>query len=109
MIFCYSLKQKLEVGEHIEADDIYFGEAPTHIICAASCTTQEEELKTYMQIEGHHEALKKHVKSWGCLKNCFVGKGTPAEKLNKHNIMFCACVVVKQVAMEMGIGDLYKI
>ena len=35
-----------------------------------------------------------------------VGKGTPVDKINKHNFMFCACVVVKQVTKEMGVGEL---
>ena len=33
-------------------------------------------------------------------------KGKPVDKMNRHNIMFLACVVVKQVAMEMVFGDL---
>ena len=109
MIFRYLLKQELEIGEKIEADDIYIGEAPAHDICSASCTTREEQLKIHKRIEGRHEALNKHVKNWGCLKNHSVGKGTRAEKVNKHNIMFRVCVVVKQVAMEMGVRELCKI
>ena len=75
LIFCYQLKQELEVGEKVEADDIYIGEAPAHVICAASCTTQEEQLKIHKRIEGRHEALNKHVKNWGCLKKNICWKG----------------------------------
>ena len=75
MIFRYSLKQQLEVGEKIEADDIYIGEAPAHVICAKSCTTREEQLKIHKRIEGRHEALNKHVKNWGCLKKNICWKG----------------------------------
>ena len=108
-IFRHSLLHELEVGERIAADDIYIGEAPTYVICAASCTTNEEKLKIHKRIEGRHESINKHIKNWGCLKKPFVGKGTPIEKMNKHGNMFRACAVMKQVAMEMGVGELYDV
>ena len=33
-------------------------------------------------------------------------KGTSVDMMNKHNIMLCACVVAKQVAMKIGVGEL---
>ena len=33
-------------------------------------------------------------------------KGTSVDMMNKHNIMLYAFVVVKQVAMKMGVGEL---
>ena len=98
-----------EVREHIEADDIYIGEAPKYVVCTALCTTNKEALKIHKQIEARHGVLNKHVKNWVCLRKRFVRKGTPVDMMDKHNIMFCACVVVKQIAMEMGVGELYKI
>ena len=43
------------------------------------------------------------------MKKTFVGKGTPIERINKDSDLFRACTVVKQVAMEMGVGELFEI
>ena len=109
LTFRHSLIHKLEVGERIEADGIYIGEAPKYVVCAALCTMKEETLKVHKRVEGRHEALNKHIKNWGCLTRCFNGKGTPIEKMNTHKNMFRACAVIKQVAMEMGVGELYNV
>jgi len=43
------------------------------------------------------------------LTKSFNGKGTPIEKINKHENMFRACAIMKQVALEMGVGELYDV
>ena len=59
---------ELEIGERIEVDDIFIGEAPTYVIYTASCTLKEEALEIHKQIEACHETFNKHLKNWGCLK-----------------------------------------
>ena len=107
-IFRQNLIHKLDVGEKVEADDIYVGEAPAYVNCPASCTTKEKELDAMKRAEGRHEALSKHIKHWKCLSE-FSCKGTPVEKMEKHNALFRACAVVKQASMELGVGDLCKL
>ena len=109
MIFRHSLIHQLEVGERMEADDIYVGEAPRWIVCPASVTTTEEMLPMTKRVEGRHEALNKHIKNWNCLTRRFHSKGPTDEKIEKHGDMFRACAVIKQVAMQMGIGELYEV
>ena len=108
-IFRLNLKNQLEVGERIEADDGYVGEAPVFVVCPASCTVQEESLSLMKRVEGRHEAMNRHVKNWKCLKGNFEVKGSPLEKMEKHSALFRSCAIVKQVAMQMGVGELYEI
>ena len=45
-----------------------------------------------------------------CIKGNFEVKGTPVEKMEKHGNLFRACaILVKQMAMQMSIGQLYEI
>ena len=43
------------------------------------------------------------------MKGCFDVKGSPEEKKDKHSALFRACVIVNQVAMQMGVGEMYEI
>ena len=61
------------------------------------------------RVEGRHESLNKHVKNWKCIKGCFEAKGSPIDKMEKHRILFYSCAIVKQVAMQMGVGELYDV
>ena len=107
-MFRSDLKDKLDPGERVVADDIHVGDAPKHVVCPACCTTTEEQIVVMKRIEGRHEVLKGHVKSWKCLQG-FKRKGSPAEKVEKHNNFFRACVVTKQVEMEMGFGEVHEV
>lgn len=95
--------------ERLTADDIYVAKAPRYIICPSSATVGKDQEAILKRIEGCHKVVNGHLKHWKCLSTHFVGKGTPEEKMEKHNNIFCACAVVKQVLMKMGIGKLYKI
>ena len=108
-IFRHSLMGRLETGERVEADNIYNAEAPRYVVCPQSCTTKEESLGLMKRVEGRHESLNKHIKNWKCIKGKFDVRGTPQEKIEKHRKLFCACAVVKQIAMQMGVGELYEI
>ena len=108
-IFQQNLMHQLEPGERIEADNGYEGEAPTYVVCPSSCTTEAKQLAAMRRVEGRHEAMNRHVKNWKCLKGNFHVRGSPMEKMEKHNSLFRACVIVKQIAMQMGNGELYEI
>jgi len=108
-IFRSSLINQLETGERVEADNGYVGEAPKYVVCPASITTKIEELALMRRVEGRHEVLNKHIKNWKCMKGPFHVKGTPFEKMEKHSSLFRSCTVVTQVAMQMGVGELYDI
>ena len=108
-IFRLNLKNQLEAGERIEADDGYVGEAPQYVVCPASTTTKTESLAMMKRVEGRHESLNKHVKNWKCIKGNFDVRGTAVEKMEKHRILFFSCAIVKQVSMQMGIGELYSV
>ena len=108
-IFRFNLMHQLEPGERIEADNGYIGEAPRYVVCPACCTTKSEELAVMRRVEGRHEAMNRHIKNWKCMKGIFDVKGTPVEKMEKHGALFWACVIVKQVSMQMGVGEMYDI
>jgi len=108
-IFRLNLMNQLEVGERIEADNGYVGEAPVYVVCPASCTSTEPSLAMMKRVEGRHEAMNRHLKNWKCMKGNFDVKGSPVEKMEMHGNLFRACAIVKQVAMQMGIGELYEI
>ena len=109
VIFHKDLKYQLGVGERVEADNIYVGEAPMYVVCPASCLTKDDSVPMMKRVEGRHEALNKHIKNWRCLKGPFDVRGTAYEKMEKHGHLFRACAVAKQVAMQMGVGELYKL
>jgi hypothetical protein len=109
-IFRQGLIHQLDPDERIEADDIYFAEAPRYVVCPKSMFNIPEERNVWRRrVQGRHEVLNNHVKFWTCLTKPFIAKGTPAEKMIKHNNTFRACCVVKQLSMEMGVGELYDI
>ena len=108
-IFCQALIHKLDDGERVEADDGYIGEAPKYIICPASISMPQAHDAIHRQIEGRQESSYKHFKFFQCLSRKMRDSGTAEEKMDKHNSLFRATVIIKQVAMEMGVGQLYDI
>jgi hypothetical protein len=98
-------------GERAEADDGYIGEAPDFIVCPKSVEicSDEEKLAFNKRAQGRIEVVNKHLVHWKCLDTGkFLAKGTAEEKMNKHGLMFTACVVLKQIGMDLGVGELYK-
>ena len=108
-IFRHDLMHQLEAGERIEADDGYKDEAPRKVVCPCSIATTVEQLDLMKRVEGRHEVMNKHIKNWKCMKGNFEMKGTPANKVEKHRILFYSCVIVKQVSMQLGVGQLYEL
>jgi hypothetical protein len=107
------LKHQLEeAGERAEADDGYIGEAPEFIVCPNSLTLSaaDQEVKDFnKRAQGRIEVFNRHLTYWKCIDNRkFLAKGTPAERVDKHRMMFTACVVIKQIGMDLGYGELYQ-
>jgi hypothetical protein len=86
----------------LETDD----NAWTFLI-SADVNALYEALTMMKRVEGRHESLNKRIKSWKCTKGPFDVRGTPFEKMEVHSSLFRACAVVKEVAMQIGIGELY--
>ena len=107
-IFRHALKDRLNDGERLVADDIYISEAPQFLKCAGCMLTTEEQLEWHKRVEGRHELGNRHVKFWNCLCKKYKGTGNPMQKMRNHNKMFRACAVIKQVGMEIGMGYLYE-
>eukprot|EP00978_Attheya_sp_CCMP212_P033316 scaffold133893_cov68-Attheya_sp.AAC.1 len=55
------------VGEHIEADDGYIGEAPVHVKCPKSFTNPPEIENIQQQAHTQQETVNKIFKQWGCM------------------------------------------
>ena len=108
-IFRLQLINQLEYGERVEADNGYVGEAPKFVVCPLSCITKNESLPMMRRVEGRHEGLNRHIKNWKCINGHFEVRGSAMAKMEKHGSLFRACAVVKQVSMQMGVGELYEI
>ena len=50
-----------------------------------------------------------HIKNWKCMNGHFDVTGTPGETMEKHSALFWVCAIMKQVVMQMGVGELYAI
>ena len=104
-----NLVHQLEPGEQMEADNGCSGKAPECVVCPDSCTTREESLSVMKRVKGHHEAMNKHLKNWKCVKGSLDVKGPAVDRMHKHGTLFHACAIVKQMALQMGVGELHDL
>ena len=99
------LIDELEPFERVEADDGYIGEAPQYVRCPKSIEflgNALERKQIVKRVQGRIEVLNRHTKFWETLGGKFPVRGTYLECIEKHQQLFTACMVVKQVAMELG-------
>jgi hypothetical protein len=69
----------------------------------------EEKRAFNRRAQGRIESINRHLTFWKCIDNRkFLAKGSPEERVDKHRIMFTVCVVLKQMGMDLGYGELYK-
>jgi hypothetical protein len=104
-IFRNGLKLELDEGEWVEADNGYSAEAPEYVKCPNGFGRLEEEDAMRKRVDARHETINRKIKHWNCLVNPFKGKGL--DRIESHGALFRACAVVTQVAMELGVGELY--
>jgi hypothetical protein len=107
MIILEDLIGNLEDGERVEADNIYQCHAPQFVKCPSCFTRPEEEADMRKRVGGRQEVINRKIKHFDCLVKKFKGKGTAAEKIENHSNLFRSCCVATQVAMELGVGELY--
>jgi len=104
--FRYALKQMLEDGERVEADDGYVGEDPTNVKVPGSMVHDQDPqmLRVRGRVRRRHENVNKLIKQFKV-----VGKSTIFKHdLSFHGTCFTACTVLTQLQIENG-HDLYDI
>ena len=98
-IFRQGLKNMLEDGERVEADDGYLGEAPKYVLCpkAIRCKFMSKKKKKLSQrIRSRQETVNKRFKQFGVLRQIF------RHPIEKHASVFRAVAVTTQVNIEQG-------
>lgn len=93
-IFRESLKLKLEVGEMVEADKGYTGEADW--IRAKEDCLNEIDRKEKDRIRARHETCNRRFKVWSILKQEY------RHALKKHGLVFRAIAGLTQMAIDNG-------
>ena len=98
-IFRHSLKNFLEEGERVEADDGYIGEAPKYMlyqkaIRSIKVTREREQLA--QRIRNRQETVNKRFKQFNCLN------GTFRHRVQCHSMCFRAIVVLTQICIQKG-------
>jgi hypothetical protein len=109
MILQEDIVKKLDEGERVEADDICECLAPEFVKCPKGFTRPENEKAMRRRADGRHGTVNERIKHFNCLVNPFKGKGAANEKTERHSNLFRSCCVSTQVAMELGIGELYQL
>ena len=63
-IFRNALMSHLSVGERIESDNGYIGEAPQHVKCPKSISNKVETLSMQQRVRNRQETVKHRLKFW---------------------------------------------
>ena len=95
-IFHNSLISHLEVGEQVESDDGYIGEAPGCIKCLKSFSNPEETLFMQQRVRNRQETVNKRMKNWGVLKQVY------RHRFTGHGDLFTVIAVITQITIENG-------
>ena len=96
MILDDALAGELEEGERVEADDGYKNHAPEHVRCPACIANPTEFKKMQLRVRGRHETGNRRFKQWEILR------GEYCHDIEEHGSVFCAIVVLTQLAFESG-------
>jgi hypothetical protein len=105
-LFRLGLKQQLEEGERVEADDIYVGDDPLFIKCPKGFgrgRSSDEEKAMRRRVQGRHESLNTNIKTFNCMSTKF------RHSLDQHAACFRAIIVFTQIAIELGERSLFPI
>lgn len=95
-IFRNALLSMLGVGERVEADDGYVGDAPQYIKCPKSMGHHKATDEMQSIVRRRHETINKRFKQWNCLKQIFRGD------ITEHGMYFRFCAIVTQLCIENG-------
>ena len=95
-IFRQALLSELDLGERVEADDGYIGEAPEHVKCPKSIGRHKSTKSMEALIRSRHETVNKRFKQWNILKSIYRGD------LTQHGYAFRTCAIITQLAISNG-------
>ncbi len=94
-IFSKVLRNFLEPGERVEADEGYRGH-PNKIKCPGNDANPAENRGLQGRVRARHETLNGWLKNWGILSQVF------RHHIMMHGKVFRACEVVTQLTVENG-------
>ena len=95
VIFNKVLRNFLEPGERVEADEGYCGH-PDKIKCPGNDANPAENRAMQGRVRARHETLNGRLKNWGILSQVF------RHHIMMHGDVFRACAVVTQLTIEDG-------
>lgn len=98
VIFRYALRNLLEEGERVEADDGYVGEDPQNVKAASSMVHDQDEKQLYIRsrVRRRHETVNKRIKQFKCMDTVF------RHDISFHGTCFRACAVLTQLSINNG-------
>jgi hypothetical protein len=94
-IFNTVLRNFLEPGERVEADEGYHGH-PDKIKCPGNDANPAENRAMQGRVRARHEMLNGRLKNWGILSQVF------RHHIMMHGDVFRACAVVTQLTIQDG-------
>jgi hypothetical protein len=95
-IFIKVLRNFLEPGERVEADDEGYRGHPDKIKCPGNDANPTENWAMQGRVRARHETLNGRLKNWGILSQVF------HHHIMTHGDVFRACAVVTQLIVENG-------
>jgi hypothetical protein len=94
-IFNKVLRNFLEPGERVEADEGYRGH-PDKIKCPGNDVNPAENRAMQGRVRACHETLNRRLKTWGIVSQVF------RHHITMHGDVFQTCAVVTQLTIENG-------
>jgi hypothetical protein len=95
VIFNKVLRNFLEPGERVEADEGYRGH-PDKIKCPGNDMNPAENRGMQGRVRARHETLNGRLKNWGILSQVY------RHDIMRHGDVFRACAVLTQLTVENG-------
>ena len=95
------MKNWLEEGERVIADDGYIGEAPGHVLCPKAIRAvkiTEEQREWEQRVRNRQETVNKRFKHFNCFNKRF------RHSVVDHGLCFRAIVVLTQISLHNGDG-----
>jgi hypothetical protein len=90
------LKDALEEGERVEADDGYAALDPEFVKTRSSPFHPEEYKAVWNKVRARQEIVNKRFKQWGVIREVF------CHDIMKHHMCFQAVAVLMQLSIENG-------
>jgi hypothetical protein len=97
-MFRFALKNMLDDGERVEADDGYVGEDPLKIKTPGSFVHDQDNRQLYVRakVRLRHETANKRFKQFNILRKLYDGD------MEFHGSIFRACAVLTQLSINLG-------